>query len=548
MNVQTRMLSDTSLLTLETLWREALPPNTQLLTGDLDRPVQWVVTVTPGAALPHVEGGELVLLTPGEHGLQVVFGECKRAGVAGVACLPPISPVALAMAEAAGLTVLQLPPGSRIREVERAVLGVLLDRRGNVEQLSAQINRQLVQLASENVGLEGLVHGIARSVNKGVIVQDKHLRIKQFAASPALSDIWDALSDLLKDKRSLPDSLSDRHRLPLHTLPGTIQHIQVGERTVVRMIAPIVTKDTGRGYLSFLAPDESDFGELDRLVISNSAMVCALEMARAKVISELEKKMRGDFLTGLMTGNVSEAEAQSEIDRFGHDSSTPHVVLVMLWYGPKRPSNRRLETLINGILGGSPASGSLVQLFKDELRLFFAADSADPIQAAREFAEDVQRQVRVEFRDAARLAIGIGPVARRVYDWRVSYREAVNAADIARRLQSDMPLYAGDLGIYSLLARPDFRADLLALRDRMIGSLLQYEEGQRADLLLTLEAFFKCHGNATQTAEILSVHRNTLFYRMNRIAEITGLDLNQPDVRLAVHLSLKIHRLLSSEG
>jgi len=43
------------------------------------------------------------------------------------------------------------------------------------------------------------------------------------------------------------------------------------------------------------------------------------------------------------------------------------------------------------------------------------------------------------------------------------------------------------------------------------------------------------------------VHRNTLFYRMNRIAEITGLDLNQPDVRLAVHLSLKIHRLLGSE-
>jgi PucR family transcriptional regulator, purine catabolism regulatory protein len=64
---------------------------------------------------------------------------------------------------------------------------------------------------------------------------------------------------------------------------------------------------------------------------------------------------------------------------------------------------------------------------------------------------------------------------------------------------------------------------------------------------LTLEAFFESHGNHTQTAEKLSVHRNTLFYRMNRIAEITGLDLNQPDVRLAVHLALKIHRLLTVE-
>jgi DNA-binding PucR family transcriptional regulator len=46
----------------------------------------------------------------------------------------------------------------------------------------------------------------------------------------------------------------------------------------------------------------------------------------------------------------------------------------------------------------------------------------------------------------------------------------------------------------------------------------------------------------------LNVHRNTLTYRLSRITEITGLDLNQPDVRLAVQLALKIHRLLGSES
>jgi DNA-binding PucR family transcriptional regulator len=97
------------------------------------------------------------------------------------------------------------------------------------------------------------------------------------------------------------------------------------------------------------------------------------------------------------------------------------------------------------------------------------------------------------------------------------------------------------------LARPEFRDDLRALRDSTIGPLLQDEERNRADLLQTLEAFFQCHGNHTQTAEQLSVHRNTLFYRMNRIQEITRLDLNRPDVRLAVHLALKIHRLLTVE-
>ena len=68
---------------------------------------------------------------------------------------------------------------------------------------------------------------------------------------------------------------------------------------------------------------------------------------------------------------------------------------------------------------------------------------------------------------------------------------------------------------------------------------------QNADLIKTLEAYFNCHGNLSQTAESLIVHRNTLLYRMNRINEIAGIDLNRPETRLALHLALTIRRLLS---
>ena len=51
------------------------------------------------------------------------------------------------------------------------------------------------------------------------------------------------------------------------------------------------------------------------------------------------------------------------------------------------------------------------------------------------------------------------------------------------------------------------------------------------------------HGNISQTAESLFVHRNTLLYRMDRIQELTGQDLNNADMRLALHLSLKLWQL-----
>jgi purine catabolism regulator len=314
---------------------------------------------------------------------------------------------------------------------------------------------------------------------------------------------------------------------------------------LARLIAPIVNREVGRGYLSFIAP-AGTFDEIDNLTLDHGAVVCALEMARAKAISEIEKKLRGDFLDSLMIGTVGEAEAMAEGDRFGHDMIVPHIALVVTWVGDKRPSNRRLETLVNGLLAGRQ-NNVLSRLRENELRLFYSTDSSAPVQGARQLAEEIQQEARKEYPDS-RLAIGIGSLAMRINDWRGSYREAAQAADIARRLQSDTPLYIGDLGIYTFLAHPDYRDDLRALRDSTIGNLINYEERQRADLLQTLEAFFQCHGNHTQTAELLSVHRNTLFYRMNRIAEITGLDLNQPDVRLAVHLALKIHRLLTADS
>ena len=58
------------------------------------------------------------------------------------------------------------------------------------------------------------------------------------------------------------------------------------------------------------------------------------------------------------------------------------------------------------------------------------------------------------------------------------------------------------------------------------------------------EAFCEKLGNLSQTAERLFIHRNSLLYRMERIHQIAGIDMNNPDTRLAVHLALKIRRML----
>jgi PucR family transcriptional regulator, purine catabolism regulatory protein len=547
-------------LTLDEVLRAALPLGTRVLVAAdvlVQRPVRWVVTVSPNAAMPYLEGGEIVILLPGsdQNTLQNVTEFVRACAAANAAALVLVSggasgiaPASLAAAEIAHLPVLQLPEGSRIRDVERMIMGLLLDQQGQIERRSTQIYRQLVQRASENAGLEAIVRELSRLVNKTVVLHDKNLRIKVAAVAPSMVEEWDVIAPLLTDRQKLPPSLRDRYKLPRHTSPEVRHNLR--EDGLARLITPIVNQGMGRGFLSFVG---HSFDEVDMEVIDAAAVVCALEMARAKAISDVEKRLRGDFLDNLMAANINESEVVAEADRFGHDVSVPHVAMVLMWYpgkpNGKVPSVRRLETLTNGVLAARRASGqvnALTQIRETELRLFYGADSG-VVATATSLGEQIIAEAKREFPDV-HLAIGIGSIANKVSEWRASYREATQAADIARKLGEEAPMYIGDLGIYKFLARPEYREDLRLLRDSTIGNLIKYEERQRADLLQTLEAFFQCHGNHTQTAEMLSVHRNTLFYRMTRIAEITGLDLNRPDVRLAVHLALKIHRLLSVES
>lgn len=62
-------------------------------------------------------------------------------------------------------------------------------------------------------------------------------------------------------------------------------------------------------------------------------------------------------------------------------------------------------------------------------------------------------------------------------------------------------------------------------------------------LLETLETYLDMAGNAQVTAELLNLHRTSLYYRLQRIERLAQTDLKDGVERLAMHLSLKVARM-----
>ncbi|MFD8390026.1 PucR family transcriptional regulator [Streptomyces sp. NPDC059680] len=79
-----------------------------------------------------------------------------------------------------------------------------------------------------------------------------------------------------------------------------------------------------------------------------------------------------------------------------------------------------------------------------------------------------------------------------------------------------------------------------AAHDPVVGPLLF---PAHRELARTAEVYLDCAGQAGRTAAELGIHRQTLYYRLSRVEQLTGLDLDDGEDRLLLHMALKRARL-----
>ncbi len=73
---------------------------------------------------------------------------------------------------------------------------------------------------------------------------------------------------------------------------------------------------------------------------------------------------------------------------------------------------------------------------------------------------------------------------------------------------------------------------------RLVEPLVRYDRERRSDLVRTLKVYFACGANASEAADKLFLHRNSMLYRLTRIEKLTGADLKNPRIGLMLQLGL----------
>ena len=145
------------------------------------------------------------------------------------------------------------------------------------------------------------------------------------------------------------------------------------------------------------------------------------------------------------------------------------------------------------------------------------------------------------------VSVGIGRYYQDPMAISMSYREASQSFTLGRSIFGPNSITHFDsIGIYRILLHGANHEELNDFVTCQLGVIAAYDSDHNTDLLTTLEVYLREGCNAKATADKLFLHVNTVKYRLARIQNLAGIDLQEPETRFNLVLALKIRRYLKT--
>jgi hypothetical protein len=393
------------------------------------------------------------------------------------------------------------------------------------EELAA-FSERAARLIAGGGGLRALAQLLADEMQGAVLIEDEGWRHLAFAHSK-------------RQLGSLPPSFAPYYRQAgRHAGDGTVVRAALSgslHAVCAAMPSPGGDGDSTGGYVTlFVAGKPPPRAILATRIAAGAA---AIEHARR---GAGRAQARQSFWERFLSGTVTDAASlRAEAQAAGIDLAPAYAAAVFSVEGTPPGAVREVVAQAVAPADGLcplPASGS-------EVVVLFPLRHKVDVTRAKQAAANVVRDLPAQGA-AAGVTCGLGAPHSDLLGVPSALREARQALAIGRRIlgRGSVAFYP-DLGIYALLHAGATRDEFAAFAAGVLEPLIAYDRKHKTDLLATLALYLEVGENVKEAAEQLSVHRHTIFYRLNQISQILKLDLRTPRGQLVVRTALAIHQM-----
>lgn len=489
-----------------------------------------------------LEGGELVLSTlyavAKDQDARLAFVQdliARRA--AGLLTKPgrfvgELDAAIVASAKRADFPVVVVDEAARWTDVVREIYELALGKRAAELALSESMHRDLVQVAAQGGDFARLAESANRLIDRPVAIADERGQV--LAVSPARETLR------LAPPRVLAEAVgSGEAAVRTPPSPGGGHSAAV---TLPVLVGGLVLGAVGTTEIVPLTA-------LEMVALEHTATVAAILFGREQVRSQTELRLKGDFLSEVATGKTSAEELGEQARRLGLDVRHGVIALgVRLTGTPAGPPGGGLERGLAALVAAEHGNALVAAKADDVIALLggtagVTGERLDGLATAISgridtwLTADRPDRAFVAAASDTHPASGLSAAVREL-QVALAYAERTGSGDRLTR-------YA-DVGTFRLLLgiADTHPAELRRFAEETVGPLSESGSG----LVETLEAYLDLDGNVGEVAKRLFLHRHTVRYRLDRIADLTGLDVKTSEGRERLGLGLKAARLVRRLG
>jgi sugar diacid utilization regulator len=424
-----------------------------------------------------------------------------------------------------------------------------LERQRWVLERTQEIHQRLTAAVIGGSGFERVAHTLADLIERPVAVWDSKAHLICASDPVSAADLETRFRRpevlrLLREQVSAERASLLSGSRGAEGLPRTVvAQIRVGGELLGYVTVPGVGREVS---------------DVDLRAVEQAATVFALEIVKGRVARETEERLRSDFLLDLLNARYEFEERIEERARHhGLDPREEYRVLVLDlddWDGYQRrrgltvdgATNLRARILLLArdiVLRAWP--GSLVHIGVEGL--IAACPSGGTEDAVARLGTTVGEVGRRAGRTAPGLTIsaGIGSPAAAPAQFAESFAGAGECLRLLRALgRQGRSLAVDELGVVRLLLNTRDPDEVAGFARRILGPVLRYGSHAGPELLRTLDCYLESGGDLKATARRMSVHVNTVKYRLGRVEALCGIRLRDPNDLVTATVASVVLRLL----
>jgi PucR family transcriptional regulator, purine catabolism regulatory protein len=546
------------MLTVRDLLRDL---DVSLLTGErsLHLPVRWVHISEVLDPTPWLSGGELLLTTgmqletpaqAREYLVRLADHHLAGLGFGTGFKHSSVPPTLLEAAAEREFPVFEVPYEVPFIAVTEAAFTQLVNEQYAVLRRALAAQERLERIVLSERGLDALVGALATLIGAAVVVFDSRGEpLQQHAFRRELDP--DSLATLRGEVRERA-----RRREGRAFMPSLVDGNQGLALPVALDGAPrpgAAGAGSGRAPEAWLVAikDAGPLLDFDRLVLHQAVTIVALELLRSRVAGDTERRLAGDVLDAIVSGELSGSELARRLGPFGLSDRVAAIVLgrdgdarispgsleAALWSGLREEATPALVASVGPLACALVAGGADEDMFALGDRVAAVAerelDGSVRLGIGRAMSTADARRSFHEARCAME-ALGLG----------VASPANGNGSGPAAAKQPRVATYK-DLGSFQLLLSLQDEEALRLFCDSILGPIEASEGPYGGELMRSLEAFIEENGQWERAAKRLYCHRHTLRYRIRRVEELTGRNLSSARDRIEFWLALRGRQLVA---